>query len=149
MYREKRPEVILGERYFPLKCFQNAWYNCFFTHHDLTGKDDIPAIDTRKRFGSVEDNLEVLLQTSGSSGSPSEADEVKRYCKGGPGLDAVQKGIGEAGTRRYAWVDDRNSPHLTGKGDVRICGTWLTAMGLLRHLRQAVYHSGCLKKNYD
>jgi hypothetical protein len=137
---EKPLEAHFEGRFYPLKCFQNAWYSCFLIHHDLTGKDDVPAVDTRKSLGIVEGNLETLLQTSDNSSSPSEADEVKRYCKGGSGLEAVEKAIGEAGTRLAAWVDDRNSPNLIGKGNVRVGGTWLTATGLLKHLRQSVRH---------
>lgn len=141
--QSQRGEPILEGRYYPFKCFSNEWYDCFLTRHDRSGKDDEPAVDRIRSWGIVKgscDCLEILLQTSGSSGSPSEADEVKRYCKAGPGLEAVQGGIDEAGTRRAAWVDDRNSPDLTGKGNVRLCGTWLTATGLLRHLRQGVWH---------
>lgn len=135
----KRRESNLDSRCFPLRCFQNAWYECFFTHHNLSGKDDLPAVQIRKVLGDMEDILEILLQTSGNSGSPSEADEVKRFCKGGPALEVLQQGVGEVGSRRAAWVDDRNSPHLSEKGRVRLRGTWLTATGLLRHLSHPVW----------
>jgi hypothetical protein len=138
-HKKQREETISLGGYYPLKCFQNAWHDCFFIHHDLTGKDDVPAVDSKRKLGNVEEDcLETLLQTSGNSGSPSQADGVKRYCKSGPELEAVEQGLGEAGARRAAWVDDRNSPSLTKKGSVRLCGTWLTAMGLLRYLRKAV-----------
>jgi hypothetical protein len=133
----KHAEAIFGGSFYPLKCFQNAWYDGFFVHHDRTGKDNLPAIDTRKNLGSIEGNLEGFLQT-GDSSSPYEADEVMRYCNGGLKLKSVENGSGEAGNRKAAWVDDRNSPHLTGTGNVRLCGAWLTATGLWRHLRQPV-----------
>ncbi|KAE9366797.1 hypothetical protein N431DRAFT_417671 [Stipitochalara longipes BDJ] len=134
----RRQEAIFEGTCYPLKCFQNAWFDGFFIHRDLTGKDNVPAIDTKKNLGSIEGNLESFLQT-GDSSSPCEADEVIRYCDGGLKLHAVENGTGEAGIRRAAWVDDRNSPHLTGMGNVRLCGKWLTATGLWRYLRQPQY----------
>ena len=139
--KRQRAQPISEDRhygYYPLNCFQNVWYDCFLIHHDLTRKDDKPAFEIRRSLGGVEGDLEILLRTSDNSGSASKADGVKRYCKYGPDLQAVEQGIGESGTRRGAWVDDRNSPHLTGIGDVRLCGTWLTATGLLRYLKQGV-----------
>jgi hypothetical protein len=125
-----------GGRY-PLRCFKNAWYDCFFIHHDLTEKDNVPAVEKLKNMGSVEDELTIFLQVSEDLGSPCEADEVKRYCEG-VRLEEVHKGLGEAGTRRAAWVDDRNSPILSGSGNVRLCQSPLTATGLLRRLKQPV-----------
>ena len=123
---------------YRLQCFENAWYDCFSTHHDHSGKDDVPFIDANKNWGDVEDNLISFLQVSDGMRSPCEADEVKRYCEGGASLQEIQEGIDEAGTRQAARIDDRNSPHLTGKGNVRLCGKLLTATGLLRHLKKPV-----------
>jgi len=134
----KRAETLVEGTCNPLECFQKVWYDCFLDHHDLTGKDDVPAVDTKKSWGGMEDDLEIFLQTSGNLGSPCEADEVKRYCKAGADLEAVRKGHGESGTKLIAWVDDRNSPDLTGEGSVRLGGTWLSAPRLLSHLRQPV-----------
>jgi len=134
----KRAETLVEGTCNPLECFQKAWYDCFLDHHDLTGKDDVPAVDTKKSWGGMEDDLEIFLQTSGNLGSPCEADEVKRYCKAGADLEAVRQGLGESGTKLIAWVDDRNSPDLTGEGSVRLGGTWLSAPRLLSHLRQPV-----------
>jgi hypothetical protein len=124
-------------RQYPLLCFKNAWYPWFFTHHDLTGKDDVPAVEVKKRIGGVYDKLTIFLEDSEDSGCPGEADEIKRYCEGGKLADVVD-GVGEAGMRRVAWVDDRNSLSLTGSGNTRSCKNPMTATGVLRHLRQPV-----------
>jgi hypothetical protein len=137
----KRAETVVDGRYYPLKCLQKYWYDCFFDHRGLMGKDVVPAVDTKVRLGGMEDNLDFFLQNSGNSCSPREAEKIKRYCKGGTGVEAIEQGIGEAGTRQAVWIDDRNSPHLAGEGNVRNCGTQLTATGLLRHLRHPVWHS--------
>jgi hypothetical protein len=136
----KGAERIAQRGRYPLKCFENSWSKCFFDHHDLSGKDDVPAVDAKKSLGDVEnDKLTSFLQVSDGLRSPCEADEVKRYCEGGASLEEVQDGFGEAGTRLAAWTDDRNSPDLTGIGSVRLQGKLLTATGLLRHMKQPVW----------
>jgi hypothetical protein len=129
---------ILEERY-PVDCFDKIFYKHFFTHHDLPGKDDIAAVDAKRGLGCVEDELTSFLGISDGSGSPCEGDEVKWYCEGGSSLEKVQRGIGEAATRQAAWIDDRNSPHLTGAGRARLCGKLLTAHGLYQYLKQPVW----------
>lgn len=125
---------------YTLQSFDNTgWYKCFFIHHDLHGKDDIPAVDAKKHLGCIEDELTSFLHVSDEFASSCEADEVKRYCEGGASLDDVQHGIGDAVTRPAAWIDDRNSPQLSGRGRVRLCGKLLTATELLRHLKQPVW----------
>ena len=104
-------------------------------HHDLIGKDDVPAVESKRRFGCLDDDLTFFLEFTDGSGSFCGTNEVKWYCKGGASLEEVERGSGEAGTRRAAWIDDRNSLHLMGKGSVRLCGEWLTATGLLRYLK--------------
>lgn len=90
----------------------------------------------------MDDELTIFLDVCDDLGSPCEADEVKRYCEGCADLREVQEGIGEAGTWGAVWIDDRNSPDLTGKGNVRICGK-LSTTGLLRHLKQPVWPTPC------
>jgi hypothetical protein len=132
--RERIPE---GRRY-PLLCFTNAWDLAFFTRHDLTGKDDVSAVEFKKSMGNVGDELTIFLQVSEDLGCPCEADEVKTYCEG-VSLEGLEKGVGEAGKRRGAWIDDRNSIYLTGNGNARLCDNPLTATGLLRYLKQLVW----------
>jgi hypothetical protein len=114
--------------------FKNSWQDCFFTHPDPKGKDDIRVVDAKKSFGDIEEKLASFLGLE----YPREVDEVKRYCKGGASLEEVQDGIGEAGMRRAVWIDDRNSPNLTGSGNARPRGELLTATELLRYLKEPV-----------
>jgi hypothetical protein len=109
----------------------------FFTRHDLAGKDDVSAVEAKRSIGEVGDEWTIFLQDSDDLGYLCEADEVKRYCEG-VSLDDVEAGVGEAGERRAAWVDDRSSVDLTGSGSVRPCDNPLTAKGLLRYLKQPV-----------
>jgi hypothetical protein len=133
--RERVPE----RRRHPLLCFTNAWDPAFFTHHDLAGKDDVSAVEARKSIGDVADKLTIFLQIFEEQVCPCDADEVKRYCKD-VSLEDVEAGIGEAGERRNAWLDDRNSPDLkAGSGKVRLCNNPFTATGLLRYLKQPVW----------
>ena len=135
--RLRRRERIPRERRHSLLCFTNAWDRAFFTRHDLTGKDDVSAVEVKKRIGGVGDELTIFLQVSEGLGRPCEADEVERYCEG-VSLKNLEAGVGEAGTRRAAWLDDRNSPDLTGSGNARLCDNPLTATGLLKYLKQTV-----------
>jgi len=126
-----------GERY-PLQCFKKVWYEWFFAHHDLHGKDDIAAAEAKKSLGCVEDPLTSFLDVCDSWGSPCESDEVRWRCEGGPSLEEVQGGIGEYGLRRSAWIDDRNSPHLRGTGHARLYDSRVSSTSLLKHLKQPV-----------
>jgi hypothetical protein len=134
--REQR-ERISEERRYPLLCFTNAWDPAFFTRRDLAGKDDVSAVEVRKRIGAMGDKLTIFLQVSEDLERPCEADEVKTYC-GGVSLEDLEACVGEAGTRRAAWLDDRNNPYLVGSGNARLCDNPLTATGLLKYLRQNV-----------
>jgi len=118
----------------PLRCFGNVWYDCFFTHTDPKGKDEIREIGAKKSLGDIEDKLAGFA----GLGYSREVDAVKRYCKGGANLEEVQDGIGEAGMRRAVWIDDGNNIHLTGSGRVRPRGALLTATELLRYLTEPV-----------
>jgi hypothetical protein len=92
-----------------------------------------------RNLSGIEDELAFFLQVSDDSGSPCEADEVKRYCQGRASLKEVYDGVGDAGIRLASWIDDRNSPRLTGKGSARLGTKRLTATGLLRYLQQPVW----------
>jgi hypothetical protein len=92
-----------------------------------------------RNLSGIEDELALFLQVSDDSGSPCEADEVKRYCQGRASLKEVYDGVGDAGIRLASWIDDRNSPRLTGKGSARLGTKRLTATGLLRYLQQPVW----------
>jgi hypothetical protein len=135
--RRRRRERIPKERCYPLLCFTNTWDPAFFTRHDLTGKDDVSAVEARKSIGEVGDKLTIFLQVSEDLGCPCEADEVKRYCEG-VSLEDLEAGVGEAGRRRAAWLDDRNSLDQTGSGSARLYDNPLTATRLLKYLKQSV-----------
>jgi hypothetical protein len=137
----KRPQTTHESKRFPLQCFEKSWYNYFFTHHDLPRDYNIPAVEVKRNLGVLRDKLEIFLEdeVADDLGSPCETDQVKRYSEGGPSLEDVEKAVGDAGTRPAAWIDDRNSPLLIGRGTVRLCGKFLTATGLLRYLKQPVW----------
>jgi hypothetical protein len=131
--RERGPEG----RHYQLRCFANVWPDSFFTRHDLSNKDEIPAVEMKREIGGVEDRLTIFLRNEEGLTGPCEADAVQRFCKG-VSLSDIEAGIGESGRRKAAWIDDRNSADLTGSGNGRLCENMLTATGLLRHLKQPV-----------
>jgi hypothetical protein len=130
---ERSPEG----RHYQLQCFANVWPDSFFTRHDLSNKDEIPAVEIKKGIGGVEDRLTIFLHNEEGLTGPCEADAVQRFCKD-VSLNDIEVGIGESGRRKASWIDDRNSVDLTGSGNARLCENMLTATGLLRYLKQPV-----------
>jgi hypothetical protein len=115
----------------------NVWPNSFFAHHDLTGKDDVPAAEERSQISSFQDKMTNFLQDSRDLGFISEADGLKKYCKD-VRLKDIEAGVGEARKRRAFWIDDRKSDHLAGCGQPRLSNGWKTATEALRCLEQGV-----------
>jgi hypothetical protein len=134
--RRGRREPNAEGRSHPLLCSPSTWDKWFFNCHDLAGKADTPAIEAKRKFGCVEDELTLFLQASEEFSCSCEA-LIKRHCEG-VSLKSVEDGVGLAGTRVAAWIDDRNSPDLKGSGTARLRKDWLTATGLLRYLKQPV-----------
>lgn len=135
--RGRKAQISRGKRN-PSRWFATAWPHSFFSYHLLAGKDDWPAIEARRKSGGVEDKLTSFLQTSEGLNFPSEADEVKWYCENFR-FEDVENGVGEAGTRKASWVDDRNTEDLDAVdvgGNARLRNNWLTATGLLKYLME-------------
>jgi hypothetical protein len=124
-------------RHYPLQCFANVWPDSFFTRHDLSKQDEIPAVEMKEGMGGVADKLRIFLGLEEGLHGPCEADAVQRFCKDAS-LKDIDVGIGESGRRKASWIDDRNSKDLTGSGSARLCESMLTATGLLRYLKQSV-----------
>jgi hypothetical protein len=134
--RRGRNERIVEGRRHPLLRSPSVWCGWFFTYHDLAGKDDIPTIEAKRRIGCVDDDLTIFLQASEDFSCRCEA-VIKTHCEG-VSLKYVERGVGLAGRRVAAWIDDRNSPDLKGSGTARLRKDWLTATELLRYLKQPV-----------
>ncbi len=135
--RSIRTERIPGDRSYSLRCFAKVWYDGFYTHQDLVGKDETPAVEVLKELNGVGNKLSLFLCNDEASNGPCEADAIQRFCKD-VSLDEIEHGIGQAGSRRACWVDERNSADLTGEGNSRSCENMLTVTGLLRRLKQPV-----------
>ena len=133
-------QISKGKQHSP-QWFTNAWPRSLFTHHILAGRDDESSVEAKRKIGGVEDKLISFLQTSEGLSFPSEADAVKRHCEK-VSLKDVEEGVGEAGTRKASWVDDRNTEDLDAVdvgGNSRQCRNWLTATELLRYLNEPVW----------
>jgi hypothetical protein len=118
--------------------FSKVWPKSFSVHHHLTGKDDVPAAEERNQISSFQDKMTNFLKDSTDLGFPSEANGLKKYCKH-VRLKDIEAGVGEAGTRRAFWIDDRKSDHLAGCGKPRLSNGWKTATEALRCLEQRVW----------
>jgi hypothetical protein len=114
-----------------------VWYDGFCTHQDLVGKDETPVVERLKQLNGAGNELSLFMCNDDVSNGPCEADAIQRFCKN-VSLDEIEHGIGQAGSRRACWIDERNSADLTGEGNSRSCENMLTATGLLRRLRQPV-----------
>lgn len=117
---------------------EHVWYGGFLIHHKRAEKDDVPVVEAKESLGCKMDALTIFLQVTDSLGPPCDADEVKSYCRDCASIQDIQNGIGAARTGPVAWIDDRNSPNLTGSGSVRLRGQLLTLTELLGHLKQHV-----------
>jgi hypothetical protein len=101
----------------------------------------VPAVEARNQIGSFQDKLTNFLQDSKDLGFPSEADGVKKHCRNAS-LKDIEAGVGDAGTRKALWIDDRKSDNLTGCGSPRLSNGWMTATKGLRYLEQRVWPAG-------
>ena len=126
--RSIRAERIPCDRSYSLRCFAKVWYDGFRIHQDLVGKDETPAVEVLKELNGVGNNLSLFLRNDEVSNGPCEADAIQRFCKD-VSLDEIERGIGQAGSRRACWVDERNSADLTGEGNSRPCENMLTEIG--------------------
>jgi hypothetical protein len=98
----------------------------------------VPAAEGRNQISGFQDKITSFLQDSKDLGFPSEADGLKKYCKD-VHLKDIEAGVGEAGTRRAFWIDDRKSNHLAGCGKPRFSNGWKTATEALRYLERRVW----------
>jgi len=76
--------------------FKKAWYDCFLDHHDLTGKDDVPAVDTKKSWEVWKTIWKFFSKPLATWALPAKADEVKRYCKAARISKLSEKALGKA-----------------------------------------------------
>lgn len=118
-------------------CFANNWDPVFSTHRDLKD-DDKSFVEARRGIGAGGDDLSIFLQDSEDSGSPCEVEEVREFCQDAS-LEDREASTGRAGQRPAAWLDDRNSPHLTGSGNARQYENPLTATELCQLLKEPVW----------
>ncbi len=100
----------------------------------------MPAVEARTQISGFQDWLSHFLEDSKDLGFPSEAERVKRHC-GKVRLKDIEAGVGDAGTRKALWMDDRKGDHLTGSGSPRLSNGWMTATEGLRYLEQRVWHT--------
>jgi len=117
--------------------FTNEWPRSFFTPSPRAGKDDVPAFEGRGRIGGHQNEPIHFLPDPKDLSFPSESNGVKRYCCNVRPKD-IENGVGDAGTRKALWIDDRKSDDQTGCGSSRRSNGWMTATGALRYLRQSV-----------
>jgi hypothetical protein len=109
-----------------------AWNDAFFIRHDPADKDNVAADEEKKKKEYTNDSLRGIMRASGVK------EELDYLCDASPSFQVLKAGIGEAGTRRASWIDDRNSPDLSGKGNIRRSDNPLTATDLLGYLSQRV-----------
>lgn len=101
----------------------------------------MPAVEGRSRISCLRDELANFLPDSKELGFPSEANGVKRYCRN-VRLKDIEDGVGDAGTRKALWINDRKSDGLTGCGSSRRSNGWMTATEALRYLKKSVWLIG-------
>ncbi|KAF2182121.1 hypothetical protein K469DRAFT_245084 [Zopfia rhizophila CBS 207.26] len=92
-----------------------------------------------KRGSNAEDDdthlfLQEFLQDSEDSAPSCIVEEVTQFCQAAR-LTDLKSGMGPAGQRRVAWLDDRSFSSLESRGSVREYKDRLTATELYQHLK--------------
>jgi hypothetical protein len=129
--------MAVERRGYPFVCFANAWEPAFETRRDLKGNNQT-YVEAKRSAGAIGDDLSVFLSVSEESGRPPfELEEVKRFCQG-TRIEGLKPGTAREEQQRVAWLDDRNSPRLTGSGSARQYENPLTATELNRLLKKPV-----------
>ncbi|KAF2489385.1 hypothetical protein BU16DRAFT_180672 [Lophium mytilinum] len=125
-------------------------------------KDRIPRekssfVDAKRRANAVGDGVAIFLRDSEGAVPSCKWRDVEKFCQDSC-LDDIERGLGIAGMRRAAWIDDRslipqaNIIHNNNTenvdrtavddvtepngGTIRKCQNPLTATAVLRHLKE-------------
>jgi hypothetical protein len=100
-------------------------------------KEDRSYAGYKRSLGADGHDLDVFLEDSESSVPSSQVEEVQEFCQG-VRLEDLTSGVGTAGQRRAAWLDDRSFLNRTNDQCVRKYDNPLTATALYRLLKVAV-----------
>jgi hypothetical protein len=137
----KKEVEMLGKKIdYPEECFENSWHPEFSSPRIY--EDDTALSDSETMIDGDEDILGFFLN-SGNTTFPCEVEVIEEFCWGASLGDLVS-GIGTAGHRKAAWLNDRGgSPDLTGIGHKRQYDNPMTATGLYRALKKPRFnHEG-------
>lgn len=111
--------------------FSDSWCEEFSVPRKINNERRL--VELRKEQEADGNDLGIFFFDSEDTAAPLEVHVVESFCQSTSFQD-VKNGKGLAGSRRAAWLDDRNSPDLEGSGETREYENPLTATGLLRAL---------------
>jgi hypothetical protein len=109
------------------------WWREFSSARKIN--DEQRFVEMKRDLDADGGDIGIFFIDSEDATAPLEVEVIANFCQGAS-FECVKKGMGLAGSRRSAWLDDRNSPCLTGTGETREYGNPLTATGLYRALEQ-------------
>lgn len=127
-----------GKLRYVSDCCAKEWNPLFSKHQDF--EESRFYLEARREIVRDGDELKVFLQDFEESGQGTSylIEELQEFCQG-TSLDDLKSGIGVAGQRRAAWLDDRTwCSDATGKV-VREYQNPLTATGLYQILNAPVW----------
>jgi hypothetical protein len=136
---KKKVDMLCEKIDYPEDCFENGWHPEFSSPR--MREDDTAFADSETLVDGDENILEFL--NSENTTSPFEVEVIEEFCRG-ESLGDLVSGIGTAGHRKAAWLDDRGgSPDPTRSGHVRRYDNPMTATGLYRALKKPRFnHAG-------
>ncbi|OCK76085.1 hypothetical protein K432DRAFT_307150 [Lepidopterella palustris CBS 459.81] len=131
-----------GERRgYPGDYYAKEWDPVFLT--DRNFKEDESYVEKKRRIDAEGNDISIFLRDSEDSVPSCKVHEVEEFCQDAR-LDHLKFGVGTAGQRRAAWLDDRRFSLLMSGGCVREYQNPLTATGLYRLLKEPRFQNGDL-----
>lgn len=125
-------------RYAP-DCYAKEWSPLFSTYQNY--EESRFYVEERRGLGGDADDLNIFLQEFEElrRGPSYLIEEFQEFCQGAC-LDDLKLGVGPAGERRAAWVDDRKWSPEPSREFVREYENPLTATDLFGILKAPVWN---------
>jgi hypothetical protein len=125
-------------------CFLAKNWNPLFADNRKPKRELVPYVQWKREVNAPGDHLDHFFLTHPEDLGPACGfDEVKLFCEG-ICLETLKSGVGDAGTRRGAILDDKSCIGSTGGRCATACNAPLTATELYVQLNKPVCSKPCL-----
>jgi hypothetical protein len=127
-------------------CYEKEWSSIFSKSLGFKGQGEFVGsfVDYKRGLNADCDDFRIFLQDCESSVPFSQAEEILESCQHSSLAD-LKSGIGSAGHRRDAWLDDKTPPCLKGGKEFRGYDNPLSATSLYQKLKIPVRGESSLR----